>query len=97
MGDFNSPAEVRGEGYDMITDSGWQDSYFLAQNKDSGITVGNVIDGWREKITDTKGMRIDQIWCNKQMLVKSSRVLFNGSTEPIVSDHYGIIMEYERN
>lgn len=97
MGDFNSPAEVRGEGYDMITDSGWQDSYLLAQNKDSGITVGNVIDGWREKITDTKGMRIDQIWCNRKMPVKSSRVLFNGSTEPIVSDHYGIIMEYERN
>lgn len=93
MGDFNSPAEVRCEGYDMISNSGWYDSYSLAENKDSGITVGKVIDGWRDKLSDTNGMRIDQIWCNKEVPVNSSKVIFNGSNEPIVSDHYGIIIE----
>lgn len=93
MGDFNSPAQVRNEGYDMIENSGWYDSYLLAENKDSGITVGKVIDGWRDKLSDTKGMRIDQIWCNKEVPVISSKVIFNGSNEPIVSDHYGIIIE----
>lgn len=97
MGDFNSPAEVRNEGYDLIKKSHWYDSYVIAQKKDNGITVERVIDGWKEKISDTNGMRIDQIWCNKAVKVKSSKVLFNGRNYPVVSDHYGIIIDYERN
>ena len=27
LGDFNSEANVRGEGYDLILSSGWQDTY----------------------------------------------------------------------
>ena len=27
LGDFNSEADVRGEGYDLILRSGWQDTY----------------------------------------------------------------------
>lgn len=50
MGDFNSPAQVRGEGYDLIADWGWKDTYHLAEEKDSGITVEGVIDGWRDKL-----------------------------------------------
>lgn len=97
MGDFNSPAEVRGEGYDRIAETGWYDSYELAESKDSGITVGKVIDGWKEKLTTTQGMRIDQIWCNKKQPIASSKVIFNGKYYSVVSDHYGIVMEYERN
>lgn len=41
------------------------------------------------------GMRIDYIWTSRKVPVRSSRVIFNGSYEPIVSDHYGIIVEYE--
>lgn len=93
MGDFNSPAEVRGEGYDMIKAAGWHDSYLQAAQKDSGITVGKVIDGWREKISSTDGMRIDQIWCSKKTVVESSRVFFNGCNHGIVSDHYGVMIE----
>lgn len=93
MGDFNSPAGLRGEGYDMIKESGWFDSYSLATQKDSGITVETMIDGWKEKLDDIKGMRIDYIWCSKKAKVKSSNVIFNGDNETVVSDHYGVIVE----
>lgn len=93
MGDFNSPAEVRNEGYDMIVRDCWHDSYMLAEHKDSGITVGHVIDGWRDKIRSGTGMRIDHIWCSEKTDVKSSEVLFNRMNYPVVSDHYGVMIE----
>lgn len=97
LGDFNSPAEVRGEGYDLIKRSFWEDSYDLAEVRDSGITVGKLIDGWKDKECDTSGMRIDQIWCNKKVVVTNSQVVFNGSKYPVVSDHYGVMINYERS
>ena len=97
MGDFNSPAEVRGEGYDLIRHTGWHDSYLLAKEKDHGITVGKVIDGWKDKTTSTDGMRIDQIWCSEKRKIISSEVIFNGKNRSIVSDHYGVIVNYERS
>jgi maltose 6'-phosphate phosphatase len=97
LGDFNSPAEVRGEGYDMIRQDGWHDSYLLAKEKDNGITVGKVIDGWKDKTTSTDGMRIDQIWCSHMPEILSSEVIFNGTNRSIVSDHYGVIVNYERS
>lgn len=95
MGDFNCPAEIRNEGYDLIKKSYWFDSYELARKKDSGITVKSAIDGWRE--VDTESMRIDQIWCNKRIVVTDSRVVFNGENYPVVSDHYGVMINYERS
>ena len=97
MGDFNSPAEVRNEGYDMINSGGWYDSYTLAKTRDNGITVGKVIDGWRDKVSGTDGMRIDQIWCSQKAEIASSEVIFNGANKPVVSDHYGVVAEYERS
>jgi len=97
MGDFNSPAEVRGEGYDMIRNDGWHDSYLLAREKDSGVTVGKVIDGWKDKTTSTDGMRIDQIWCSHTPKILSSEVIFNAKNRSIVSDHYGVTVNYERS
>ena len=97
MGDFNSPAEVRNEGYDMINSGGWYDSYTLARTRDNGITVGKVIDGWRDKVSGTDGMRIDQIWCSQKSEIASSEVIFNGANKPVVSDHYGVVAEYERS
>lgn len=95
MGDFNSPAEVRGEGYDMLIHSCWHDSYILAERKDRGVTVGRVIDGWKDKIACTTGMRIDQIWCSQKVEVIYSKVVLNGIHYPIVSDHYGVMIDYE--
>jgi len=90
MGDFNSPAEVRDEGYDMVKNCGWLDSYYRAEYKDDGITVGRIIDGWKDRIFHTKGMRIDQIWSSKPREIISSRVILNGRNYPVVSDHYGV-------
>lgn len=92
MGDFNNPAEVRNEGYDMIAASGWYDCYTLAQEKDNGFTVEKVIDGWKDKLNEQTKMRIDQIWYNHKIPVKSSNVIFNGKNKPVVSDHYGVII-----
>ncbi len=94
MGDFNSPAEVRGEGYDLISGSGYHDSYSLARVKDSGITVSAGIDGWQEK--SVREMRIDQLWCSRCENISSSQVVFNGVNYPVVSDHCGVLVNCER-
>ena len=93
LGDFNSEADVRGEGYDLILRSGWQDTYRLAQQRDDGYTVVQAIDGWRDAPDAAAKKRIDQIWCSRAAAVKSSRVVFNGLQEPQVSDHAGILIE----
>lgn len=95
MGDFNAPDAISGESYDHITACGWIDSYRYARVRDSGITVPGVIDGWQEKLTGktADGMRLDYIWCNQRKEILSSRVMFNGTTEPVVSDHFGVLIE----
>lgn len=99
MGDFNSPAEVRGQGYDYILSNGWNDTYQMAQEKDSGITVEGVIDGWRELLDESvgvpEGMRIDHIWCSQKVPVIRSQVVLNGENGPVVSDHFGVMIETE--
>ncbi|MBQ7760858.1 MAG: endonuclease/exonuclease/phosphatase family protein [Clostridia bacterium] len=87
MGDFNSPANERETGYDMLTKY-WYDSYLLALNKDDGITVKGKIDGWE----DSCGKRIDYIFTSKKQTFKSSQVIFNGDHKGIVSDHFGILL-----
>ena len=96
LGDFNSEADVRGEGYDLVRRSGWQDTYQLAQQRDEGYTVVEAIDGWRDAPDAAAKKRIDQIWCSKAVAVKSSRVVFGGLQEPQVSDHAGVMIEYKR-
>lgn len=91
MGDFNSPDDKRGEGYDHVKASGWLDTYDLAVEKDSGITVGRVIDGWRQEDREQPGMRIDYIWCGHKVPVKKSEVICDGGKDPVVSDHYGVM------
>ena len=100
LGDFNSPAEVRGEGYDCIRSFDWQDTYLLAEEKDNGITVEGAIDGWRDKLDDptsVSGMRIDHIWCSRSVDVLRSNVRFNGKKDLQVSDHYGVLIETNEN
>lgn len=93
MGDFNSPSQVHGEGRDLILDSGWLDTYDLASHKDDGITVNHSIDGWKER-GELPGMRIDYIWSSHPVPIHSSRTIYNGTHYPVVSDHFGIIIEY---
>lgn len=97
MGDFNSPSEIRNQGYDLIKSDGWYDTYSISEEKDNGFTVKGSIDGWKTFSEDFKpvhdGMRIDHIWCCNQVNVKSSRVIFDGNNGPVVSDHFGVIIE----
>ena len=87
MGDFNTDAINSPEDYKMILSQGLYDTYTMAKEKDSGITVGGNIDGW-SKSKEEK--RIDYILSNKEIKVKSSKVIFNGENHPVVSDHYGL-------
>lgn len=69
-----------------------------AEQKDSGVTVEEEIDGWRAgegggAVKDAK--RLDYIFCNTQKKVKSSKVVCNGKNYPVVSDHYGVMIEVE--
>lgn len=95
LGDFNSPSQVRGQGYDRVVGDGWLDSYELASEKDSGITVGHVIDGWRERSSEgetQKGMRLDYLFCSEPVAVVRSQVMCDGTLDPQVSDHYGVMI-----
>lgn len=91
MGDFNSPAGVKGEGWQMVKDLGWHDTYELAEDKDDGITVPGSIDGWRDG--DYDGMRLDYIWCSEAQPVQRSKVVLNGRNGPVISDHFGVLIE----
>ena len=89
VGDFNSPSNEKNTGYDTVLSGGWYDTYTLAEDKDDGITVSSKIDGWK----DNDKKRIDYIFTNKKIPVKSSKVIFNGKNEKIISDHFGVIIE----
>ena len=96
MGDFNSPAETKEQGYDAIKNDGWYDTYCIAEQKDEGITVEGSIDGWKDSKHNEQnltGMRMDHIWCNQSVSVKYSRVMFNGIKQAKVSDHFGVCIE----
>lgn len=91
MGDFNSPADIAKEGYELIISDGWYDSYKAAEFKDSGFTVEHQIDGWREN--EPNKMRIDYIFSNFNADISSSKVIFNNINRSVISDHYGIVIE----
>ena len=93
MGDFNSPAETRGEGYDLVIRDGWIDTYTQAAVKDGGITVSGRIAGWTHRDLPAAGARVDHIFCHMPCRVSSSRVIFNGENEPVVSDHFGVLVD----
>lgn len=100
MGDFNSPAETRWEGYDQIAASGWEDAFAAAEEKGGEITVPGAIDGWRNA-GELSGMRMDFIWHRgpegeRTWRVSRAGTVFDGENRPAVSDHFGVMAEYER-
>lgn len=94
MGDFNNEAALKDEGYDYIkiTSPQLQDAYVKAEEKIGDTTVLSDIDGW-EGHTDEK--RIDYIFTDYPRDIKSYRVVFDGKKEPIVSDHFGVAVEFK--
>lgn len=91
MGDFNALDKKRLESYDTITAS-WIDLYHQAKVRYGRNTTAEVIDGWKDKAAD-KGMRIDYIFCNRPVPIKEYRILWDGQSQPTVSDHFGIMIE----
>lgn len=89
MGDFNCTPDSNG--YRTVINSGWYDTFCMANEHDCGNTVRGRIDGWHDK--DIDNMRIDYIFTNCKATVKSSKVIFNGLNEEVVSDHYGVLVE----
>lgn len=90
MGDFNSPAEARRGGYDLVAESGYYDAWSLADGE--GATVRGGIDGWEE---NRFGLRVDQIWSNRGPLGGTARLAFDGRCEPVISDHFGVYASME--
>lgn len=89
MGDFNNDATKIDEGYDLIRNSGLelQDTFSFAKSKIGENTVEEAIDGWDG---NTKGLRIDYVFCSQGFEIESYVVVFNGENEDIISDHYGV-------
>ena len=87
MGDFNNNALVRNEGYDYLISNGLIDTYCIAKEKDTGVTVKGAIAGWKNQVEDK---RLDLILSNKEVIVKKSNVIFNDINKNIISDHYGV-------
>lgn len=89
MGDFN--CDSGSAGYKEVIESGWYDTFCMAKKQDLGVTVRGEIDGWRDGAVSD--MRIDYIFTNRKLPIKSSQVIFNGINEEVISDHYGILVE----
>ena len=87
MGDFNNSATIRKEGYDYMLEKGMIDTYNIAKDKDSGVTVKGKIAGWDKNKED---LRLDIIFANKEVDVLFSKVIFNGKNKEVVSDHFGV-------
>ncbi len=88
LGDFNSPSHITDEGYAYAIESNLKDCFVLAEDKDSGITVVKNIDGWKQ---NSQALRLDYIFSNQEVKVKTHKVIFNDDFYPIVSDHFGVI------
>ncbi|MBR2354064.1 MAG: endonuclease/exonuclease/phosphatase family protein [Clostridia bacterium] len=94
MGDFNvTPKRLEREG-DPISLDGYGDAFALAREKDLEDTVSPVADGWRGREAKD-GLRIDQIRCRPSRPLLRYRRIFDGRCEPILSDHFGIMIEDE--
>ncbi len=96
-GDFNNPAELRGEGYDLMIGSGWHDAYQMAENRHGNATVPGEIDGWRRRTDAECGLRMDYILCSGRRSVRSCAVVLDGRRGMKVSDHFGVMIETGEN
>jgi len=89
LGDFNTPSYIKDEGYSLVTKT-FFDCYDLAQEKNGSITVLKEIDGWKG---NAEQLRIDFGFVLEPVDVILYQVVFNDKMGPIVSDHFGIVIE----
>ncbi|WP_431802926.1 endonuclease/exonuclease/phosphatase family protein [Halobacillus andaensis] len=93
LGDFNAADHIPDEGYNYILSKGFTDTHQKAKKKSGNRTIKGKIAGWEDNQEDLK---IDHIFTNDQVNVLSSSVIFDGENEPVISDHFGLEVEFER-
>ena len=95
LGDFNNPAEVRGEGYDLLREFGLFDAFSVAEKRFGEGTARSGIDGWHGRDVPCELLRIDQIWASRAPRISEYRTLFDGGNYAQVSDHFGVTVTVE--
>lgn len=92
LGDFNNDAAIADEGYAQIRSLGWADAFDHARQREGEFTVHKSIAGWEEAI---RTMRLDYIFSSHPIPFDSHRVVFADNTEAAISDHSGLIGEFD--
>lgn len=94
MGDFNNDAMISGEGYKLVMNSplSLQDTFMKAEKRYGEHTVEEAIDGWTNNLAQ---LRIDYVVVSEHFTIDCYRIVFNGKTDPKISDHYGIEVEMD--
>ena len=59
----------------------------------SDMTITKSMLEEADKTSPKQGMRIDYIWHWGDINIEESRILCNGKREPVVSDHYAVMIE----
>lgn len=92
MGDFNNPEGTEGYSYVLRSEAHIQDTYEVAEKRKGSHTIEKNIAGWEEN--DGK-LRIDFIFSTPEFRVLHHGTVFDGETEAVVSDHFGVEAEIE--
>ncbi|MFC4711019.1 endonuclease/exonuclease/phosphatase family protein [Enterococcus eurekensis] len=91
-GDFNQIAGTVGHELVLNSPLKLKDSFEIAETTVGEATIEGPIDGWN----DHEGsLRIDYVFVSEGIQVKNHTVTFDGVHAPLVSDHYGIMVELE--
>lgn len=88
-GDFNNAAQVQGEGYDLMIERGWVDTYRVAEQVTGEFTVHKSIHGWDNL---TQALRIDLVLTDRPTRVRTHEVVFPDTDETAISDHSGLLL-----
>lgn len=91
-GDFNNAAEVRAEGYDLMRQRGWLDTYQQAQEPVGSTTVHKAIHGWDNL---SQALRIDLALTDRPQKVSRHQVIFPDQGPEAISDHSGLLVSFE--
>ncbi|MDO4898115.1 MAG: endonuclease/exonuclease/phosphatase family protein [Rothia sp. (in: high G+C Gram-positive bacteria)] len=91
-GDFNNDPDDRGEGYDQVLALGWKDTFSSAQKAEGEYTVHKQISGWSQA---TKAMRIDFFFSSIPLAVTKHQVVFADNSDQAISDHSGVLIEFD--
>lgn len=90
LGDFNAPSHRRNESYDLATEY-LQDAFYLAAQREGNATIPGGIDGWS---STERAQRIDLVLMTPDFTVNQYRSVLDGVHGPIVSDHYGVAVDF---